>query len=75
MMDWGPSGSGPLIYIGENVVYPAYFDEPFDTWCIGFGIYLYEQYGDKIDELTPETLEQALQEFTETYGEPPPLEE
>ena len=25
----------------------TYFDQPFDAWCVGFGIFLYDQYGQK----------------------------
>jgi RHS repeat-associated protein len=74
-MDWydkDPSAIGPLGYETENGVLRTYFDQPFDSWCVVFGIYLYEMYR---DELTEETFEQALQEFIEIYGEAPPLEQ
>ncbi len=48
------------------------FDQPFDNWWIGFGIFLYNQFGDRLAELTPEILEQLLQEYTAASGEPPP---
>jgi hypothetical protein len=49
----------------------TYFDQPFDAWCIGFGIFLYDRYGPRIDELTPEVFAQALQEYIHRYGAPP----
>ena len=73
-IDWydkDPSAVGPLLYETENGPLRTYFDQPFDAWCVAFGIYLYEMY---VDNLTEETFEQALQEFIEVYGEPPPLE-
>jgi len=65
-MEWhrkDPSKVGP---------WETYFDQPFDAWCIGFGIFLYDRYGQKMDELTPEAFAQALQDYIQQYGAPPP---
>ncbi len=58
-----PSNIGPVT---------TFFDDPFDNWSIGFGIFLYDLYGQKLDALTPEAFNQALQEYIEQYGAPPP---
>jgi RHS repeat-associated protein len=65
-MEWhrkDPSKVGP---------WETYFDQPFDAWCVGFGIFLYDRYGQKMDELTPEAFAQALQDYIQQYGAPPP---
>jgi len=69
--DAHPDNVGPLAYQDNNGTHWAFFDEPFDAWCVVFGIYLYEQYGDTFDELTPEAFEQSMQDFIEIHGEPP----
>lgn len=50
----------------------TFFDDPFDNWSIGFGIYLYDLYGQNLDALTPEAFSEALKRYIEQYGEPPP---
>jgi RHS repeat-associated protein len=47
------------------------FDDPFDNWSIGFGIFLYDLYGQNLDALTPEAFSTALEQYTEQYGAPP----
>jgi len=50
----------------------TFFDDPFDNWSIGFGIFLYDLYGQNLDALTPEAFNAALQQYIEQYGAPPP---
>jgi hypothetical protein len=72
VIDNGLAGAGPMVYWDGNRPHLTYFDEPFDVWSVAFGIYLYEYYG--TGELTLEIFQQALQEFTDKYGEAPPLQ-
>ena len=58
-----PSNIGPVA---------TFFDDPFDNWSIGFGIFLYDLYGQNLDALTPEAFNAALQQYIEQYGAPPP---
>jgi hypothetical protein len=49
----------------------TYFDDPFDHWCIDFGIALYDlQQAGGFDELTPAILNQALWDYLAMYGPP-----
>ncbi|RME60165.1 hypothetical protein D6779_02655, partial [Candidatus Parcubacteria bacterium] len=61
---------------GEGAVGPVwtYFDQPFDKWWIEFGQYLYSLYGGDLDALTDEALTQALDEYIDANGEPPPID-
>ncbi len=75
------SGAG-LFHLYDNRDNPSVwgtwetrFDQPFDYWWIDFGIFLYEQFGDGIADLTPEAFEQWLQKYIEEHGEPPPESE
>ena len=52
-----------------NLTY--YCDHPFATWSIRFGTYLYELYGDKLNQLDNDALGQALEAYIALYGEPP----
>lgn len=38
-------------------------DQEFDAWAIGFGVYLYELYGDDLSQLTEENFTQALDDY------------
>jgi hypothetical protein len=49
----------------------SYCDHPFAAWSIDFGSYLYDLYGNQLDELDEEALKQALQQYIEIYGAPP----
>jgi hypothetical protein len=56
----------------ENLHY--FGDDAFDNWSVRFGIYLHGLYGGhRLDELTPETFTNALNDFIAEYGGPPDL--
>jgi hypothetical protein len=52
-----------------NLTY--YCDHPFATWTIRFGAYLYELYGDRLNQLDDGALGQALEDYIAANGEPP----
>ena len=49
----------------------SYCDQPFATWSIRFGSYLYDLYGDRLDELDDDAFANTLEDYIEEYGEPP----
>jgi RHS repeat-associated protein len=49
-------------------------DQPYDSWWVGFGIYLYGLYGDNPRKLTQRTFSDALEQYIEENGEPPCLD-
>ena len=52
-----------------------YCDHPFATWSIGFGIYLYDLYQYRLNELDDAAFASALEEYIQKFGElpsPPP---
>lgn len=57
----------------ENCNMEFFCDQPYDNWWMLFGMHLYELYGDNIEELTPQTLEDALNNYIDNNGEPPGL--
>jgi RHS repeat-associated protein len=68
-------GAG-LFHAGDNPpdkwgTLETYLDDPFDNWWIAFGFYLYEQYEDRVDELTKDVLEEELEKYIGDHGEPP----
>ena len=48
------------------------FDQPYDAWCVGLGIFLYGEYGQNLDKLTPDAFTKAMQDYIKKYGAPPP---
>jgi RHS repeat-associated protein len=48
-----------------------YCDHPFATWSIEFGIYLYDLYQYRLNELDDAAFASALEEYIQKYGEPP----
>ena len=70
-----PDNVGPFAYQNSSGDWTrAYYDQPFDAWCVMFGIFLYDQYGSDLDGLTEDVFTQALQQFIEQYGEPPSVD-
>ncbi len=52
-----------------NMTY--YCDHPYATWSIQFGIYLYELYKDRLNDLDEAAFAKALEEYIRAYGAPP----
>lgn len=48
-----------------------YCDHPFATWSIRLGIYLYELYQHRLNELNDAAFADALEEYIRKYGAPP----
>jgi len=49
----------------------TYLDDPFDYWCVDFGVYLYNLHKvGGFGELTPETFNQVLWDYIEMGGFP-----
>ncbi len=59
--DTNPSNIGP---------WHTYLDDPFDYWCVDFGIFLHDLHGGDPDKMTPEAFNQALWDYIGMYGLP-----
>ena len=53
---------------------PYYGDQAFDYWNVQFGIFLYDQYGHRLQDLSPEAFAQAFDQYILLFGQPPALD-
>jgi hypothetical protein len=49
-------------------------DQAFDQWTVNFGFFLYDEYGYRLDELTPDAFVEAFNQYISVFGEPPDLD-